>query len=235
MAITGVYKITNIVTNQIYIGSSIKITQRFKEHLKYLRGNYHHSGKLQNSFNKYGEENFKFDVLEECSKEVYLQREQHFIDILDPFFNICKVAGNCTGRKFSEETKKKMSLAKKGKPLNPALLLNQLPKCPADLSTGERYCSGCKTFTLNINKYKKNHRCRNCKKKAAPKKRVALKQKILNKRLVSTKVTNVTKGISFYGIMDACRFFSMGTFNKSGLKLAIKNNRTYYGDYWEYA
>jgi hypothetical protein len=48
-------------------------------------------------------------------KEVLIEREQHYLDELDPFFNICKVAGSVLGVKHSKETRRKMSKAQKGK------------------------------------------------------------------------------------------------------------------------
>jgi group I intron endonuclease len=53
------------------------------------------------------------------SKEVLIEREQHYIDELDPFFNICKVAGSPLGVKHSKETRRKMSEAHKGKKMGP--------------------------------------------------------------------------------------------------------------------
>ena len=58
----GIYKITNNINNKFYIGSSKNITKRFKEHKWRLKNNKHPNNKLQNSWNKYGEENFKFEV-----------------------------------------------------------------------------------------------------------------------------------------------------------------------------
>ena len=53
-----IYKIKNIITNQIYIGSSVNIRSRIKRHFKELKDGKHHSLKLQRSYDKYGKENF---------------------------------------------------------------------------------------------------------------------------------------------------------------------------------
>lgn len=81
MTISGIYKITNIKNNKIYIGSSKNINRRWNEHKRCLKNNDHHSGHLQNAWNKYGEENFKFEILEIVSNEDELKNiEQKWLD-----------------------------------------------------------------------------------------------------------------------------------------------------------
>ncbi len=60
----GVYKITNKINNKVYIGESLDIRRRWKEHIEDLNNNQHHSYKLQEDWNKYGEDNFEFSL--EC-------------------------------------------------------------------------------------------------------------------------------------------------------------------------
>jgi group I intron endonuclease len=129
---TGVYKITNNKTKKIYIGSSINILRRWVEHKSELNKNTHKNDKLQKSWNKYGDENFTFTIIEECEKELLLIREQFYLDELlkssdsdITFFkkngyNILPKAGNTLGYKFSDYSKNKMSKAKSdiGKLLN---------------------------------------------------------------------------------------------------------------------
>lgn len=116
----GIYSIKNLVTNQLYIGSAININNRFKIHKKELRKNIHTNNKLQNSWNKYGEESFIFtpeEIVE--NKKDLIKTEQEWLDVLWTSFNlynICPTAGSCLGRRFSEESKEKMSKSHKGKP-----------------------------------------------------------------------------------------------------------------------
>lgn len=111
----GVYKILNIVNNKFYIGSSSKsIENRWNIHRWHLRLNNHHNSKLQNSWNKYGEQVFEFSILELCLKENCIEREQYFIDSLKPKLNIRKKAESQIGLKRSKESLLRMSKAKKG-------------------------------------------------------------------------------------------------------------------------
>ena len=81
--ICGVYKIENSVNGKYYIGSSNNIYRRWKEHIKLLNRNNHHSPHLQFAWNKYGEKNFKFSILEECDEEILLEKEQFYIDMMN--------------------------------------------------------------------------------------------------------------------------------------------------------
>lgn len=61
----GVYLITNLENNKIYVGSTINsFKERWMAHIQKLRSNKHSNQYLQSSFNKYGENKFKFSILE---------------------------------------------------------------------------------------------------------------------------------------------------------------------------
>lgn len=115
----GVYKITNKVTGDFYVGSSsVSIPWRFRKHKYHFRKNNHPNKFLQNVWNKYGEESLSFEVVEFCSPLDCVSREQYYIDFLNPKYNIERFANSSLGRIASEETRKKMSLARTGKSQN---------------------------------------------------------------------------------------------------------------------
>jgi group I intron endonuclease len=63
---------------------------------------------------KYGYSNFKLEILEYCDQELLICREQYYLDLLKPKYNICKTAGSTLGKLHSESTKEKISMAKTG-------------------------------------------------------------------------------------------------------------------------
>lgn len=110
---SGIYRIKNIITGDCYVGSANNIERRWKEHQRHLRNNKHCNPIMQRSYNKYGVDAFVYNVLDYCGN--ILEREQMFIDTGAFKFNICKVAGNTSGRKLSEEHKAKLYAANKGR------------------------------------------------------------------------------------------------------------------------
>ena len=111
----GIYKIENKITKDFYIGSSNNIEKRFYFHKWSLKNKNHHSIVLQRAFNKYGEENFEFIILEKCSKEELISKEQVYLDTLNPIYNINKIAENCTGRILPQKSRNKISIKNKGR------------------------------------------------------------------------------------------------------------------------
>lgn len=114
MAASGIYQITNVISEKRYIGSAVSLKRRLAEHKRALNNNSHFNHKLQRSFNKHGIENFKFEVLVTCPKEYLIKMEQWFLDNLKPEYNIYKTAGSALGTKHSDATRLKISNAKKG-------------------------------------------------------------------------------------------------------------------------
>lgn len=95
---SGIYRIRNILNNDCYIGSAVKLFGRRYTHFSTLRRGVHHSPILQNAYNKYGTNSFTFELLEYTNKDQLIVREQYYLDTLFPKYNICRVAGNSMGR-----------------------------------------------------------------------------------------------------------------------------------------
>lgn len=124
---SGIYLITNTINNKHYIGSAVSFEGRWTKHKSLLNLNKHKNKHLQNAVNKYGIDNFKFEILYTCSKEELLHYEQIYMDLWKPEYNILKIAGSSLGYKHTEETlaklrkpksdehKKKLSEACKGR------------------------------------------------------------------------------------------------------------------------
>lgn len=109
MATIGVYKIVSrVIPERIYIGSTINIELRWREHRRMLRQNVHHSKRLQEHFNCYGLVDLSFHIIELCNIDILNEREQYHIDLNDPYFNINHIVGNPI-RQHDEETKRIMS------------------------------------------------------------------------------------------------------------------------------
>ena len=107
--ISGVYKITNIITNKVYVGSSVNLNSRKATHFRTLRKGVHKNTKLQNSYNKYGENAFVYEVLEYVNdNNCLLEREQFYINKYNSAiegYNILEKAGNSLGYKHSSEVR----------------------------------------------------------------------------------------------------------------------------------
>ncbi len=110
----GVYKIRNKLNNKRYVGSTNNFEKRWADHRKSLR-NGDNSPYLQNAFNKHGEDNFVFEVVEEIvgSGEDLIACEQGYLDKgfeLGILYNIAIVAG---GRNLGEEVNRKLDAREK--------------------------------------------------------------------------------------------------------------------------
>ena len=80
--ICGIYKITNLNTEQCYIGQSVNIAERWKQHCKCGLGiEASATNILYNSMQKDGVWNFTFELLEQCSKELLNEKEKFWIQM----------------------------------------------------------------------------------------------------------------------------------------------------------
>lgn len=84
---TGIYKITCISNNKVYIGQSVGIKRRIRDHKAALKRGTHYNQKLQRAYNKYKEDSFTYEILELCPKEKLNEREQFYIKLFDSYIN----------------------------------------------------------------------------------------------------------------------------------------------------
>lgn len=102
-----IYKITNKINKKIYIGSAIKFNVRKNQHIHHLRKKTHHNIILQNHVNKYGIDSINFEIIERNCENL-IEREQYYIDKLNPEINIHRIAQSPKGLKRTPEQIKNM-------------------------------------------------------------------------------------------------------------------------------
>lgn len=142
--IFGIYQILNTITGKSYIGSSVNIYGRWKNHKNELKRNKHGNSKLQRAWNKYGSEVWEWKILRECGEFKLDWLEAFWMDSLNSVqngynLNILKLRNRVVseetraklrgkrseetiakmkGRGVSEETKQKIGNAKREKPIS---------------------------------------------------------------------------------------------------------------------
>jgi group I intron endonuclease len=108
--ISGIYGIFNKINGKVYVGSSINLNNRHNQHFNYLKYNRHYNAYLQAAWNKYGEENFEFVILEKIkypTKKKLEKREQYWINYCDSAnpekgYNLYPTAGSPLGKHLKQ-------------------------------------------------------------------------------------------------------------------------------------
>jgi len=117
---SGIYRWINNINGKSYIGSSTKLNARF---LQYFNTNYllkktvieKGNSIIYNSILKNGYSNFTLDILEYCTADNCIDKEQYYIDLLKPEYNLLTKAGSWLGYKHTAETLAKMAASHLGK------------------------------------------------------------------------------------------------------------------------
>lgn len=108
----GIYKCTCLSNGRCYIGQTQDLARRKQVHIHELENNKHINSHLQRSWNKYGKDNFTWEVLELCPIDMLDEREIYWIKEYDAFtsgFNMTLGGGGTRGYKPTEESNVKRS------------------------------------------------------------------------------------------------------------------------------
>nr|YP_010690213.1 hypothetical protein PQ570_mgp23 [Neopestalotiopsis cubana]WBU13052.1 hypothetical protein [Neopestalotiopsis cubana] len=175
---SGVYRWVNKITQDSYVGSSINLTKRFHNYFssEYLankssKGNI----KIVKALLKFGYSNFNLEILEYCDKNILLEKEQHFFDLLNPNYNTLKFAGSGLGFKHSLETLLKFQIRdiEKGHAI---IVLNKIDGLNSEYSSIRKAAIDLKVSTTTLSSY------------------IGINKLLKNKYLINKK-TNVIKPI----------------------------------------
>lgn len=120
---TGIYKIENLINGKVYFGQTIDYEKRKTEHIRALNGGYHRNRYLQSAWKKYGAEAFSFSLVESCVEQDLDSLEVKYIldnaSVAPNGYNLTSGGEGARGLKWSEESREKVSLSRKGKPRHP--------------------------------------------------------------------------------------------------------------------
>ena len=163
--ISGIYCIENKTTNKKYIGKSVDIYERWRQHKIHLNGNCHHNRHLQNAWNKYGSNDFLFYIIEQCDESVLNDKEVFYIQeyrTLDDAYGYNLTCGgdggntliNYTEDEFNEYCKKRSRILKGklpfGEDSSSAKLTNdEVLKIIDCLLNGEHICDISRKFNIS--------------------------------------------------------------------------------------
>jgi len=110
---SGIYEIRNQIDGKTYIGSAINLNERWRQHRAAFRRGDHVNKHLMSAWHRDGDATFTFKPLLICAPEHLLLFEQRCLDLLNPDYNMCAIAGSILGLKRSPETRARQSAAAK--------------------------------------------------------------------------------------------------------------------------
>ena len=145
--LSGIYQITNLVNNKSYIGLSVNILNRWKQHTFRVQDDELPKSRIRAALKKYGlcetvyhpgrYGNFEFKIIEKCSGDKLFERERYWINKINPEYN-CSLLTQARYYVANHERKQKRvwvqyhnSEKENGYPANDALKNNATRVCDA--------------------------------------------------------------------------------------------------------
>lgn len=229
----------NLVNGKQYIGSSVNVEKRWMGHRSALRNNKHHATYLQHAWSKYGEEFFSFELLWKCEPDECLYEEQLALNNIKCEYNVCTVAGSPGHRKLSNETKKKIGDSNRGRVASDETkkkmsMARKSRKLSAE--TIEKIAAKHRGMKRSDESRAKMSAAAKTKKKPLKIKRNPVSEKTRQKQRENSKLKKAVKAtredglvIYFNSIGDATR----SGFIKSCIRRAIKRGIRHQGFRWE--
>lgn len=203
---SGIYRWVNLKSGKSYIGSSVNLSRRFTEYysIGWLTYRTNSSSLICRALLKYGYSGFKLEILEYCASVDVLKREQYYLDLFNPEYNLLKVAGSRLGSKHTEATKDKMRGVRGTMTISPerrAALIDNIRKFNAKPMEQER-----------LEKLRDHI------------------SKINAKRALAVEVTDTETGniVKYESVRQAAR--ELGT-TRERLSTMLKNNKLFKGKY----
>lgn len=232
--ICGIYGIQNKLTGKWYVGQSQHIEKRFATHRKNLAMGTHQNQHLQKAFDKYGQENFEFQILEVCDVKLLNDLEVEWIkkkDSKENGYNLTLGGDGVRGYKFSDEVKAIISRNLTGRPV----LKRQREKMHIANVGANNPMYGRKHTEETKKKMSEAHKGEKCylyRKHRTEEVREAISKAKKGKPAVNRKaVLCVETGEVFSSIKQAANFINR---KRSTLSIACKNGKTCGGYHWEY-
>ena len=145
---SGIYRWVNKLNNNTYVGSGLNLSKRVGDYYKKSELT-RNSRPIHAALLKYGHENFKLEILEYCKADELLIREQYYLDLLLPEYNILTHAYSLLGFKHSPENIAKFKLKKISQEHKDILSLTHLGKVVSQETKDK--------LSLATTNYKKNN------------------------------------------------------------------------------
>ena len=244
----GIYLITNKINGKKYVGSTHNFISRWRGHKSMLNRGVHFNNHLQNSWNKYGEDNFEFSILEVLDDSIdnfeqyLIEREEFNIQNLDCVkcgYNTRTDCNTNKGLKWSEESRKNFSNYRKSHIVQEAVVaLNKYAETRKGIKN--QAASDWYNSLSEEEKLEHNRKCVEGRIKAAEERGYWHSQETINKIINTKKEKGLINTISLYNLdgslfkiyesySECLKEFNESVKNSSILTNSIKSGKLFHG------